>query len=224
MTAKQRAARANFKAVQAEAKKLRGKNKKLSQAQAVKQAWAIMKSKGKLGATLLIEKGETKRTKPKNVIQITRTKGGQFKKVKAVGAVPGAHKDTKSHNVNIRVLSGVKKKLGALPGYNDEHAAEEIRIYADNNSQLYFSRKLPIIKNLYRKWKKGSYDISKAAKLWQYYIEDAMQRYNKEHGSRGDKWYELLTPGDRKVLAREYAEFMLKEFELGAYDDSILKS
>ena len=223
MAAKKSKLYSHFKAVQAEAKKLRAKNKKLSQAQAVKQAWANMRSQGKVGATLLIEKGESKRTKPKNVIQITRTKGGQFKKVRAVGAVPGKHKDTRSHNVNIRVLSGVKKRLGALPTYNDEHAAEEIRIYADNNSQLYFSRKLPIIKNLYRKWKKGTYDISKAAKLWQYYIEDAMQRYSKEFGSRGDKWYELLSTGDRKILAREYAEFMLEEFELGAYDDSILK-
>lgn len=108
MAAKKSKLYSHFKAVQAEAKKLRAKNKKLSQAQAVKQAWAIMRSQGKVGATLLIEKGESKRTKPKNVIQITRTKGGQFKKVRAVGAVPGKHKDTRSHNVNIRVVSGVE--------------------------------------------------------------------------------------------------------------------
>lgn len=85
MTAKQRAARAKFKAVVAEAKKLRKKNPKLTQAQAVKQAWAISYSKQKAGKKL----GET-------------------------------HKDTKSHNVNIRVVSGIKinykrGKLGALP-------------------------------------------------------------------------------------------------------------
>jgi len=45
MTAKQRAARAKFKAVVAEAKKLRKKNPKLTQAQAVKQAFAISYSK-----------------------------------------------------------------------------------------------------------------------------------------------------------------------------------
>lgn len=73
MTAKQRAARAKFKAVVKEAKKLRKKNPKLTQAQAVKQAWAISYSKKRAGV------GET-------------------------------HKDTKSHNVNIRVVSGLKKK------------------------------------------------------------------------------------------------------------------
>jgi hypothetical protein len=40
-TAKQIQARKRFKEVAAEAKKLRAKNPKLSQAQAVKQAWAI---------------------------------------------------------------------------------------------------------------------------------------------------------------------------------------
>lgn len=80
MTAAQRASRARFKAAVAEAKKLRAKNPRLSQAQAVKQAWAILYSKGR-----------------------------------RVGA-QGSHKDTRSHNVNIRVVSGVKrKKVGALP-------------------------------------------------------------------------------------------------------------
>lgn len=82
MTAKQKANRERFKKVVAEAKKLRNKNPKLTQAQAVKQAWAIMYSKGK--------------------------------------KVAGYHKDTKSHNVNIRVVSGIKVnrkpgKIGALP-------------------------------------------------------------------------------------------------------------
>ena len=73
MTAKQRAARAKFKAVVAEAKKLRKKNPKLTQAQAVKQAFAISYSKA------------------------GKKKVGQ------------THKDTKSHNVSVRVVSGTKK-------------------------------------------------------------------------------------------------------------------
>lgn len=77
MTAKQKANQARFKAVVAEAKKLRKKNPSLNQAQAVKQAWAIMYSKKRGGKKV----GET-------------------------------HKDTKSHNVNIRVVSGTGIKKG----------------------------------------------------------------------------------------------------------------
>jgi len=83
MTAKQKANRERFKKVVAEAKKLRKKNPKLTQAQAVKQAWAIMYSKKRAGV-------------------------GAVKK-KAAKKSSSYHKDTKSHNVNIRVMSGWKK-------------------------------------------------------------------------------------------------------------------
>lgn len=49
MTAAQKENIKRFKAVQAEAKKLKAKNKKLTHQEAVKQAWAIMYSKQKSG-------------------------------------------------------------------------------------------------------------------------------------------------------------------------------
>lgn len=102
MTAKQRAARARFKAVVKEAGKLRKKNPKLTQAEAVKQAWAISYSKKRAGV------GQT-------------------------------HKDTKSHNVNIRVVSGIKinykrGKLGALPvGFTGNILGLKFRVYNQFN-------------------------------------------------------------------------------------------
>lgn len=92
MTAKQRAARAKFKAVVAEAKKLRKKNPKLTQAQAVKQAWAISYGKKRAGVGAVKKKTATKVKAKKR-------------------AATEMHTDTKSHNVNIRVLSGTKKTI-----------------------------------------------------------------------------------------------------------------
>lgn len=91
MTAKQRAARARFKAIVKEAGKLRKKNPKLTQAEAVKQAWEISYSKQRAGKKL----GAAKPAKVK------------VKRSKKAGEM---HTDTKSHNVNIRVVSGIKKK------------------------------------------------------------------------------------------------------------------
>ena len=157
---------------------------------------SIISGRKKVGATLLLEKGETARTKPKSIKTITRTKAGTFKKWKT---------------------------LGAAPGFADPMAADEIRLYADNNSQLYYSRRLPILKNLYKKWKKGTFKIELAAKLWKYYIEDAMQRYTKEHGSRGEKWHKLLSVSDRKLLATDYAKQTLYDFENHMYSDADMK-
>lgn len=135
MTAKQKANRERFKKVVAEAKKLRKKNPKLTQAQAVKQAWAIMYSKGKKVAgyskeRTTIHKRATKWAKQikgknpdldkKSVLARAYEHAG-YGPLQKVGAVKkkatkkkaapkkstSYHKDTKSHNVNIRVMSGI---------------------------------------------------------------------------------------------------------------------
>jgi hypothetical protein len=72
---------------------------------------------------------------------------------------------------------------------------------------------------LSKKYKKGTYDIQKAAKLWRYYIDAALEKYNKEFGSRGDKWYDLMSVPDRNLLALEYAENTKAEFDLGNFTE-----
>ena len=89
MTAKQKAARAKFKAIVKEAGKLRKKNPSLTQAEAVKQAWAISYGKKRAGV------GAAKKATP------TKVKAKKGKRTSEM------HTDTKSHNVNIRVVSGI---------------------------------------------------------------------------------------------------------------------
>jgi len=173
------------------------------------------------------------------------------------------HKDSKSHNVNIRVVSGVKKKkltkkavkrsntltkvkqvlksnnkrlkhgytltngkvrlgsinLGNLPSYHDKDAAREIQLFADNDYDLYRQQKKPILINLGKKYKKGTYKIELASKLWKYYIDNALKKYNKDYGSRGDKWFNLLDMHDRNLLAYEYAVETKNEFDLGNFTE-----
>jgi hypothetical protein len=74
---------------------------------ALKKAKATIKNTY-LGATKFVEKNEPKNTKPKRTIQITRKANGTFKKFKSLGDI---HKDTKSHNVKINVLSGLNNQV-----------------------------------------------------------------------------------------------------------------
>ena len=191
MTAKQRAARAKFKAVVAEAKKLRKKNPKLTQAQAVKQAFAISYSKAgksKVGAVKkskyevgdLVYSYQNKdykapisykkfvpweslskpNAKDKFVYKLN-IKGGYSNYINeeslsksALGAVKKKsatrvkakksrstemHTDTKSHNVNIRVISGIsddvmQKLQKAVEEYN--MAEDQIILHKGNLPKL----------------------------------------------------------------------------------------
>lgn len=146
-----------------------------------------------IGAVKIIQKGQSKNAKVTKVLQQVRTKSGTFKGYKSI------------------------KGIGNVPKYSDPAMAYEIQVFADSDSALYFSRKLPILKNLERKYKKGNYKIDMAAKLWLNFVNDALQRYNKEFGSRSDKWHELMTVPDRKLLAMEYAIETKNEFDLGNF-------
>jgi len=169
MTAKQRAARAKFKAALAEAKKLRQKNCKLTQAQAVKQAFAIINEKERRNPIKKIKK-----TVSDSLAKFKKgfEKGyygedyGKNRRRRKVGAAPTnvkakkgkrtseMHTDTKSHNVNIRVMSGVDKNLLthlvkdlqhltnslAIAQYNLKKSIEAKKSSKDSDAKKYFTR------------------------------------------------------------------------------------
>jgi hypothetical protein len=116
MTDAQKKARARFKKAIDEAAKLRKKNPKLSQAEAVKKAYAILYGKErtkKIGAPAkkaakkaAPRKAAAKKSAPKKAAPKRAAKKCAPKK-----SAPGErHTDTKSHNVNIRVISGAGKE------------------------------------------------------------------------------------------------------------------
>ena len=141
MTAKQRQARAKFKAAIKEAGKLRKKNPGLTQAEAVKQAWAILYSKERKGEKIgyskereKLHKNATAWLKKRKKVDEDKTKKervsmayqrapfgrpgvGAIKKKSATkvkakkGKSTEMHTDTKSHNVNIRVISGTQSDI-----------------------------------------------------------------------------------------------------------------
>lgn len=126
MTVKQKAARAKFKKAIDEAKKLRAKNPKLTQAAAVKQAFAILYSKDK----------------PKKVGAVK--KKAAPKKKAAVKKANSVHKDTKSHNVNIRVVSGMKKGINqSMLSLLKEYIA--VYKFSDNSSNYEMFRATSLV-------------------------------------------------------------------------------
>ena len=70
-----------------------------------------------------------------------------------------------------------------MPTLVDEDAARELELYADNTASLY-NQKLAIIQNITRKLKNGTYDHSKAPKLWQYWIDAAAREFVEQYGLR----------------------------------------
>ena len=69
-------------------------------------------------------------------------------------------------------MKSVKRFVARVLGAQDDAPqpidADELVLFADNDYQLYKSKKVPIIKNMMRKWKAGKYDSKLAVKGFMY--------------------------------------------------------
>jgi len=116
MTPAQKKNVARFKAAAAEAKKIRAKDPKLTQAEAVKKAFAKLYGVKKTVTRKIVAKKKTATRQP------------VAKKKTATKKYSEYHKDTMSHNVNIRVMSGVFKTYIVL--FDTGNDFETVKIQA----------------------------------------------------------------------------------------------
>lgn len=96
---------------------------------------------------------------------------------------------------------------------NPSDEQRELQIYIVNDSDLYRQRVEPIIKNLAKKMKKGTYDHAKAVKLWMYLADAGAQKYTKEFDTRGASSYGIFTKADRLAVAKELADYYRENVE-----------
>ena len=88
----------------------------------------------------------------------------------------------------------------------------ELQMYIDNHQQLY-KQKENIWKNLQKKKDKGTYDIKKSPKLFQYLVDAGAKLYIKDHGSVGDTVRAMFPKPDREKLAKEFVGEFEDEFD-----------
>jgi hypothetical protein len=110
-----------------------------------------------------------------------------------------------------------------------EHEIGELKLYIDNEGDLYRQQTTPIMKNLATKLAKGIYDRAKAEKLWMYLVESGAKKYEQEFGSQftsersGVPWHKMFSMADRKTVAKELNDDFLAAWKDGQYDHLLPK-
>ena len=90
--------------------------------------------------------------------------------------------------------------------FKDE--VSELKLYIENDGDLYKQKIIPIVKNIQRKMKSGKYDHKKAPKLWMYLVDEGAKKYAKEFpGVKFDKRV-------RQQVAVEFADEYKDEIEV----------
>jgi len=112
-------------------------------------------------------------------------------------------------------MPNIKRKKNPRGSVADSTAAHELILYATNTDKLY-PQKMSIVKNIMRRLANGTYDATKAVRLWQYWTDAAAQLYVKEFGTgRVDT---VFTAATRRKAAAEIASIeieRIKNFEYG---------
>ena len=91
----------------------------------------------------------------------------------------------------------------------------ELKLYIDNDANLYRQRYMPILKNLSRKKKQGKYRKGLASRAFMYLIDDGAKQYTKEYGgnARDD-----FPKRQRQVLAKDYVDEFEDTFKNQEFD------
>ena len=100
-------------------------------------------------------------------------------------------------------MKNFKKFIEAV----DKDMVIELKLFIDNDSQLYKQRLVPIVKNIQKKMKSGKYDHKKAPKLWKYLVDDGAKKYQKEFP--GVKF----SRQEKDAVAQEFADEYKDEIE-----------
>jgi hypothetical protein len=101
--------------------------------------------------------------------------------------------------------------------------ATELKIFINNDADLYRAQTTSILKNLATKKARGVYQHDLAVKLFMYLVDAGAKKYAKEFGGPGQPWHRMFSVATRK----EVAEGMTQAFEAdhghGAYSGLLPK-
>lgn len=94
---------------------------------------------------------------------------------------------------------------------NPSTEVTELVLFITNDGTLYRQQTQPIIANLGRKIAKGTYDPTKALKLWGYLADAGAQKYTREFDSSPRTSFGAFSKADRVAAAKELADHYADE-------------
>jgi hypothetical protein len=105
-------------------------------------------------------------------------------------------------------------------GFDEQGLANELKLFTENDGDIYRQQTASILKNLATKAAKGIYRHEPAAKLFMYLTETGAKKYAKEFGGI---WHDIFPIAIRRIVADEWATEFESEYKNGSYDGMLPK-
>tara|TARA_B100001564_G_scaffold359887_1_gene383624 strand:- start:2001 stop:2360 length:360 start_codon:yes stop_codon:yes gene_type:complete len=100
----------------------------------------------------------------------------------------------------------------------DSDAMNELKLFINNDEDLYRKQFMPIIANIKRKIKRGVYNHEMSPKLWMYLVDNAAKKYVKEFGSPDQDVKDMFPKELRIEIAKDLADEEFDKIKAGEYD------
>ena len=123
----------------------------------------------------------------------------------------------KEKGVSVKSSSSDEKfnKRLSHKGEPNEINVRELQLFIENDGDLYRQQQEPIMKNLDRKRKNGTYSQKGAEVAYLDLVENGSRKYNKEYGSSSY----TFSKADKVQVAKEMARENEREYEISRRDE-----
>ena len=103
-------------------------------------------------------------------------------------------------------------------GFNAAGLANELKMYTENDGDIYRQQTTSILKNLTTKKARGVYDSELAVQAFMHLAETGAKKYAHEFGGPGASWHEMFPMSVRREVAMGWRHEFETEYDLGNYD------
>lgn len=93
----------------------------------------------------------------------------------------------------------------------------ELRIFTDNEADLYSRMVMPIVKTMKKRLDAKTYDANLGIRPFLKVVDEAAKRYVAAHCSKGDKYHEVFSLAVRTEVANQMQTYFLDEIKEGNY-------
>src|ERR1700690_2450155 len=124
---------------------------------------------------------------------------------------------------NIKTLKPLNKMENTMSFETPEALAAELKMFTENDGDIYRGQTTSILKSLATKMAKGIYDPDKALDQFMYLAESGAKKYAKQFRGGGVAWHDMFPVAFRRIAAKKSRNEFEVEYENGAYDSMLPK-
>lgn len=96
-----------------------------------------------------------------------------------------------------------------------DHETVELSLHIENTAAIYAGHLAPMYRAAQRHYDRGAGDRARLVRGLERVAAVGARDYAREHGTPGDRWYDLFSVACRRAVAEHLADYFVAEYNAG---------